>query len=372
MSDVRKTHLPTPSPSVASVPATLQAAEAANLLKAFKKPLPAVAAPGNNDKTQTYSSPTLSANKSPERLSIRGQGASVGSRVSGMMAPSRKRKEVDLDDYEQSIYSPSESSPFTERNTPSMFPNPPSKKSKITSALPRAKDSPQPAGLSVAPMGKKKNGTGFRTSTSSIPMTPSRMSSTKPKLSEPRKPAQKYHTRKSQASVTSPGKRNAAVKAQEMIQKISEADEEFHTNDQIFRATAKEARMGAAVTADLGKRLRSMSITPVPVGTRSNIPMNSTLSEVHTASPNAAVITKTNRSNRTYEGFLAKRATKGRPASRSRNIGQVIGHDSDEDFEEDLDISEFTYVNGIIIQAGQEERLTEVQTEATSVKEGQR
>ncbi|KAF1361801.1 hypothetical protein EJ07DRAFT_175773 [Lizonia empirigonia] len=68
---------------------------------------------------------------------------------------------------------------------------------------------------------------------------------------------------------------------------------------------------------------------------------------------------------------LLQNNTKAAPkAARTRNINKLIGHDSDDDDDEeeeedDLDISDFTYVNGIIIQAGQEGRLKEAQTEAT-------
>ncbi|KZM21928.1 hypothetical protein ST47_g6951 [Ascochyta rabiei] len=356
--DMQKMHPPTPPPSVASAPTTCQAAEAGTLLRAFKKPLPAAATPRTLDSAQIYTSTsrspgsTLSANRLPDKLLIHQRGTSVASRTSETLGPSRKRKEVDLDDYEQFTYSRS-GSPFTDRNKPSILPDSHSKRSKITaSATSKPNGPPPPSASSVTPMSREKNGFGFRTVASSMPMTLSQMPSAKSKLSEPQTPIQEYHCRKSQIATISLGKRSAAVRAQEKIRKISDADEEFHTNDQIFQATAKEVRMGATVTTDLGRRLRSMSSTPVPAGTHSNIPKNSTLSDVRTASAKPAARTKTNRSVYAKEGSLSNRATEARPAARSRNISQLIGDDFDKDFEGDLDISEFTYVNGIIIQTG--------------------
>lgn len=70
---------------------------------------------------------------------------------------------------------------------------------------------------------------------------------------------------------------------------------------------------------------------------------------------------------------LSQNNTKAaRKAGRTRNIDELIGdnsndddNDDDEEEDDDLDISDFTYVNGIIIQAGQEGRLKEAQMEAT-------
>jgi hypothetical protein len=88
--------------------------------------------------------------------------------------------------------------------------------------------------------------------------------------------------------------------------------------------------------------LRSMSITPVPTGTR--------FREDTVADENVY----------TREKFLKDRA-KGadRLANRTRDIGKLIGEDSDEDYE-DLDTGEFSYVGGLILMKGQENRLTDV------------
>jgi len=62
----------------------------------------------------------------------------------------------------------------------------------------------------------------------------------------------------------------------------------------------------------------------------------------------------------TREKFLNDRA-KGadRLATRTRDIGKLIGEDGDEGYE-DLDTSEFFYVDGVILMRGQENRLTDV------------
>lgn len=58
--------------------------------------------------------------------------------------------------------------------------------------------------------------------------------------------------------------------------------------------------------------------------------------------------------------------TKSRFTARNHNIRKSVKTDSDGEYVEDLDTSEFTFVNGIILQKGQEGRLNEIQTKATS------
>ena len=108
-----------------------------------------------------------------------------------------------------------------------------------------------------------------------------------------------------------------------------EADEAFHAEDD-------------KSTAELGTRLRSMSITPVPTVTRSR---EDTVADERVY---------------TREKFLKDR-TKGadRLANRTRSISKLIGEDSDDDYE-DLDTSEFFYVGVVILMKGQENRLTDV------------
>lgn len=120
-----------------------------------------------------------------------------------------------------------------------------------------------------------------------------------------------------------------------------EADEAFHTEDQIFSSGACEApRRDDKSTAELGKRLINMIIYPVPAGTRFR---EDTIAD-------DSVYTR--------EKFLKERA-KGsdRLANRTRDIGKLIGEESDEDYE-DLDTSEFFFVGGVVLMKGQENRLT--------------
>lgn len=132
------------------------------------------------------------------------------------------------------------------------------------------------------------------------------------------------------------------MRAQSKVQKLMEADEAFHTEDEILRSNTREAlRQDDKSTTGLGTRLRSMSITPVPTGTRLR---NSTVADESTY---------------TREKFLKDRAKGGdRLANRIRNIHELIGEDTDEDYE-DLDTSEFFYVGGVILMKGQERRLTD-------------
>ncbi|KAF9696501.1 hypothetical protein EKO04_005381 [Ascochyta lentis] len=378
MSDMQRTHLPTPSPSFASTPATCQVSEAAALLSKFKKPPLPVTTSGENDCSQICtansesSRHTTTANLLPDKPLVSRRESSRASHISNISTLSRKRRVVDLSDDEQSMYSPSESSTSTERNMSASFLSFASKKSRLTtSKTPEPKDPLPPSASFVDPMGNKRNGMVFKTVAQSIPMAPSRTPVANSKPSTTRTPTQASREKREVFTI-SPGKRHAAMKAQQMIQKFSEADEEFHTEDQIFQAAARKVRMGGAATADLGQRLRSMSITPVPMSTPSNVRKNSTLPDSPTTSANTAARAKTSHGIYTKNRPSTNRLINGHLGLRSRNINQLIGDDSDKDSEEDLDISEFTYVNGIIIQAGQEGRLTEVQTKPIIVKDGRR
>jgi hypothetical protein len=208
------------------------------------------------------------------------------------------------------------------------------------------------------------------------------------------------------ASSLTPGKRSAAVRAQQNIRQISQAEEQFHTEDQILKASTREARRRGATTAELGQRLRSMSLTPVPTGMQND----SEDRNVSTASTKAAnIILQANKIggpiNRekhdpvrdTKGQSIAHKCTTdeqatsaplkvdkcddlsskeehgsdrptvgrtaGRTAARERNIDKLICNDSDEDLEDDLDSGEFYFRNGIILQVGQEGRLADGRVE---------
>lgn len=121
--------------------------------------------------------------------------------------------------------------------------------------------------------------------------------------------------------VSPSSRRNAAIRAQAEIERINDADKQFRAEDKMFRASVREARRKEDSTSELAPRLKSMSITPVPMGTQFT---------------------------RARDGRSNKK-----PAARSRNVDDILADDSNED----LDISEFTFVNGVIIQLGQERRL---------------
>lgn len=361
--DVQKTHLPSPSPSVTSTSAARKDSEVAALLHAFKKPvLPTL---GGTCNTQTHppisraSSRTLAATQSSEG-SLQGQREeSAASRVSTASTSSRKRKEFDLSDDEQTTYTPSKSSPVTERQkSATLFGS--SRKSSRAAPKTKWKGPPLPSAFPISPVGKKTNGFGFRTAIPATPAIPPRTPPAKSKPETARKPTQTPPSKKLKASSTTPGKRTAAVKAQEKIQQISVANEEFHTEDEIHRASTREARRGCTTTTDLGRRLRSMSITPVPTGIQlSGAPKDSAMAD--TLPRAAGTVAEASKDNaiRTRERPSKDGTTRDRLAARNRDISKLIGDNSDDDYEDDVDISEFTYVNGIIIQAGQEGRLAE-------------
>lgn len=182
-------------------------------------------------------------------------------------------------------------------------------------------------------------------------------------------PTKSFSDAKDEALDTPRSKRRAAARAQTKIQDISEADAVFRTEDDIHRATIKERRRNRSspCIAEIGTRLRSMSITPVPMGAHLGTAKNDMVFEASENKGNAFVTAGGKNSVRTNENIPKVRATKHRSAARTRNINEIIGGDSDDDEDslEDLDISKFTYVNGIV-QAGQEERLTEMQAKATT------
>lgn len=122
-----------------------------------------------------------------------------------------------------------------------------------------------------------------------------------------------------------------------------EADKAIQAEEEAFLSSGREPpRRGDKSIAELRRRLRSVSITPVPIGTRFRED------------------TVADESVYTREKFLKDRA-KGadRLTNRIRNIDKLVGKESGEDYE-DIDLSEFIYVGGVIFMKGQEKRLTDV------------
>jgi len=280
--------------------------------------------------------------------------ASVASRTSSAQVLARKRKIVNLSDDEQSEYLPMEASVADCTSIPTSLGSPLKTSTK-----------------------KKIYGSGSqRNATSAVQSTPTRNPSRSVIMSQhttPATPTKSFSDTKDKALDTPRSKRRAAARVQTKIQDISEADAVFRTEDDIHRATAKERRQNRSspCTAEIGTRLRSMSITPVPMGAHLGTARNDTVFEAPKHKGNAFVTAGRKNSVRTNENIPKVRATKYQSAARTRNINEIIGGDSDDDEDslEDLDISKFTYVNGIIVQAGQEERLTEMQTKAITKRE---
>lgn len=345
--DVQKTHLPSPSPSLTSARSTPTVNETKFLLNKFKKPtLPAASRETPDARGRTVESRASSCSfvTAPDKAAPLQRQSSVVSQRSSISTTSRKRKQIDLSDDEQSDYLPPSPSSFTARRESA---------TPLGSSLKRPlkpKGPPPPSVSSISPTGKRTNGFGFRkksTATSpSTPSTPPRPSTKQVNPTTPTTPIPRavgVPNNREKVPSTPPSKRKAAIRAQSNVQKIIEADEAFHTEEEIHRASAREPpRRDDKSTAELGTRLRSISITPVPTGTRFR---EGTVAD---------------ESVYTREKFLKDRAAGGqRLANRTRDIGKLVGEDSDEDCE-DLDTSELFFVGGIILGKGQKGRLTDV------------
>lgn len=263
--DAKKTHLPSPSPSLASVSSTPVADEATTLLNRFKKTI-VPPAPRNSTNIGTRALTSQASNCNLARSTMLGPTAafprsgSVTSRTSSMSTSSKKRRVVDLSDDEQSTYAPSENSSAAARKKPTLSLGSPLK--KPTTALqapfgPKRKP-PPPSASPLSPRGKETKGLGFRAKPSPI-------------------------TSGTPAPACTGDKSATAI-------------------DKNGANTKKNARNAAP--------------------------------------------------------------TQHKRAVRIRNIDKTIGGDSDEDedYVEDLDVSKFTHVNGIIVQAGQERRVKETQS----------
>jgi hypothetical protein len=347
--DVQKTHLPSPSPSLASTPRTPTMNETTSLLNKFKRSNFSAASrevPGVRGHAVDSRASSCSFVKVPDKTAPVQRQSSVLSQRSNISRTSMKRKQIDLSDDEQPDYETPSPSSITARKKPTPFLGSPLKKPL------RPKGPPPPSASSISPAGKNSNGFGFRTKPTTVspstPSTPPRLALTEPKakLTTPVTPTNQTLNTRQKALSTPLSKRKAAVRAQSNVQKIMEADEAFHTEDEIFRSSTRErSRLDDKGTTELGTRLRSMSITPVPTGIRFR------------------ELTVADESVYTREEFLKDRAEgRDRLANRSKDIGKLIGEGSDDDYE-DLDTSEFFFVGGVLLMKGQEGRLTDVQTE---------
>ncbi|KAJ4383403.1 hypothetical protein N0V86_001450 [Didymella sp. IMI 355093] len=323
--------------------------EATSLLNKFRKstfPAAPGELPGVRGRTVDSRASSCSFVTAPDKTAPVQRQSPVISQRSNISIASRKRKQIDMSDDEQPDYEIPSPSSIAARKKPTPFLSSPFKKSL------RPKGPPPLSASLISPAGKRTNDFGFRakstTASPSTPSTPPRPALTKPKvkLTTPVTPTNQTLKTRQKALSTPPSKRKAAVRAQSNVQKIMEADEAFHTEDEIFRFSTRErSRLVENSTTELGTRLRSMSITPVPAETRFR------------------ELTVTDESVYTRKEFLKDRPKGGdRLANRSKDIGKLIGEESDDDYE-DLDTSEFFFVGGVLLMKGQEGRLTDVQTE---------
>ncbi|KAH6643628.1 hypothetical protein C7974DRAFT_438571 [Boeremia exigua] len=337
-----KTHLPSPSPSLASAPHTPVEDEAESLLNMFKKPQPPLTSrhPSNSIARSRASSHTLAETPNPGQASTIRRQASVASKTSIVSTSSRKRKQVDLSDEEQSNYAPSEAPTSAACSKPTITLGPPHKKPSVPI---KSKVGSKHGPVSELPSssGRKKTSTfGSRSKAISAfndtPVTPPRSSTT---TSTPKTPVTPIRSKKDAHEnpfETTPSKRKAAIRAESKIQKIRQADELFHTEEEILQATAKEHRRNAAGTDQLHTRMRSMSITAVPIGPPFDTPGAAAVSDKSARADDTFVVSKKKDGLDPKKKLLKGKATEGRRATR--NIDEVIGDGSDEDADylEDL------------------------------------
>ncbi len=216
-----------------------------------------------------------------------------------------------------------------ERKDTSTSVSAPVKKLKSSTVL-EPQDRPSPFATPLLTFNKASHGTGFGSETPRAHLntpttTPSRPTAkTKPATSL----TSSQPTRKSYSNTSSsPGKRKAAAAVQSKVQQIFQADEQFLNEEQ--------ARTNGPSTTDLGARLRSMSITPIPThagfGASKDTPTAQAPTKANTAAAaaetkNAAYSSEKSHRDRLKAYWLAAR-------KRGRNVNTLIDEDSDEDYE---------------------------------------
>ncbi|KAJ4992255.1 hypothetical protein SVAN01_02274 [Stagonosporopsis vannaccii] len=352
-------YLPSPSPSLASLPHAVTTHEATVLLNSPKKlglPLASSCPPEGAGPIadSRASSCTVGQDPVPALTIPISRQVCVASRMSKVPALSRKRKVVNLSDDEQHEYSSSRAATAGNKLSTNSLSSP---SKKVTEEKRKTSDS-----------GFRRNPTpAARCALVNPPHTPITIS----EPTAPVKPTQSFRNVQNEVLPPPSSKRRAAIHAQSKIQDISEADALFHTEDEVFQATGRESRQNGASTADLGMRLGSMSIIPVPMNTRFGVRRDETAFEAPGLRGHTSGAARNKDDVRTKEKVPRCRTTQHRRAPRTRNIDKIIGGDSDndEDGMKNLDISKFTYIDGIIVEAGQEERLTEEQTKALRRRE---
>lgn len=329
--DAHKTRFPSSSPFVRTASSTPVVDEAVSLLNKFKKPNPS----GGSRTTTTVRGRTaeLPASSSsfvtaPDKAVPLHRRSSVVSQRSSVSATSRKRKAIHLSDEEQDNTTTSASS-ITVRKKPAS-------RVKLPIVKPVAK-------LKGPPASKKISGIDLRTKTSSTtsskPSISHHVSIEQPACTGPTAHTHSNSSTQEKVRANPPSKRKAAVRARLELRKL--ADEPFGEGE-IVRTIDRQRACNDGKTADLGKRMRILSITPAP------------------AESGSGETTVEDESEYKRETFLKDRA-KGRDrlANRTLNIEELIGDDSDDDYE-DLDTSEFFYSGGVLFKKGQENRLTEL------------
>jgi hypothetical protein len=390
---LRRQHLPTPPPSHASVVSepntpTRSSPSTTTTTYAFKKPsMPASAAPINytcqsiGPDARHIRGGTIDSRASSFTLqaaTCKQRGASLESRGSNPSActsvtHNRKRKKsIDLssDEDEVSDYVPSEpDSPLGKQPSRQVEDAPVLKKYKVLSGREASsKAAPQ---LQTA---EGKNAFGFKTlstlklktkpkvtpatssSTSSKPPpfltskvpkkpleSPSvRASSTRPAIITKRKPAPALKKASKKKPVPQPTKRQAALHAENKIQGYFEDEQEFATGCVIEEADHMEA---ARLPTEMGR----MSITPAPqTQDGESVAM---LLDSETLTPTSSPLTPPTpitAQSCTHKSWTCDRLDGDRHVSKQSTIE---GDDSEPD------ISEYNYVDGIIVRKGQVEEL---------------
>jgi hypothetical protein len=269
-----------------------------------------------------------------------------------------------MSDDEQDTYSPSKLSHVTERKKFVAPSNPSSRRTNNTSSAasvskPKGRP-PTPSAPPSTPVGKATNGFGFRPKITkappNTPATPFRKPVNTPRSETPRTPNETTANKRQKPDPLTPGKRQAAAHARSKIQEISQAEKELRNDDQTFKGLAKEVNKVGANLTDLNERLSEFVIRKsVPIDTPFGTPKPSSTSRT-SVNPAASVGSGVkDKDLHTKEKGLKDKATEHRLAARRRNINALIGDDSDEDYD-DLDISEYSIVNGIIVHASEKGR----------------
>ncbi|KAF2821878.1 hypothetical protein CC86DRAFT_426444 [Ophiobolus disseminans] len=357
-------HLPTPPPSHVSF---------VSEPTSFKKPsVPASATPAGTRHIHAGTADFRASSLTLQAATQHGQRSHSITSVRTVGTESRKRpQEFELSDGEdsQDDYEPSEpDSPSVEKSARKATKTkevPVTKKSRALDGTAISK--PQPRVERV----KGKNGFGFKYAPTQTPKTPTSASwreptslmFSSPAVSSPKSPSIRVPAPKLKAPaakkggkkfIPQPGKRRAAVAAEGRIHGYFEAAAEFNTECAI-EDDVEEAR--------LPDEMRRLSMTPSPPNSQLAAEFGevSTNSEDGESEPTESVDMLVNpeltsaSSNKAGVKDNAYNWTAGTHtrAGGDRNATKYQATVADVDDDSDLDISEYTFVNGVIVRKDQ-------------------